>query len=940
MTKSIYNGGTTLFPGNVNAQNIAGSTVGGNTGDVTIGPIGAPSVQGAVLSGQQLSLTPANSSNPGVMTTAAQTFSGNKSFNDNIGIGKNNPQAKLDVAGDAIVSGIIKAQTIIANGNIAAQNVTGTTSGTNTGDVTISAPSASSATGATLTGQQLSLTPADANNPGILTTGAQTLAGNKTFTGGIGVTSGLAADSLNIGNIKSIAVSRPVFNSINALVVSNTAVSNPGPNSVQYNVIALVNGSYYGILTTVVDNVNHGATVNLNWSFGPTANNIASILIRRLKVVNGTTTVTYVTGSNSPITSFTDTVDWTVNYTATSNFNNAPLTASIKSSFLSNDAYTYVLNDLNVVGNIAIDGTVTSSNVSGKNTGDITIGTANGLALNGQQISLAAATGSTTGALTATDWTRLDSVSTNNTGTSSGTNTGDVTLGTFGPFSTPSGLILNGQQLCTAPANLVSPGVVTTDAQSFAGNKIFRDRIGINYSNPRAQLDVVGDIWVSGLTKTGTMAASGNITAANFTGTTTGTNTGDVTIGAPGNGLALNGQQLTLAAVTSSKSGALNAADFIRFNTTSNNTAGTNTGDVTLGPANGLALNGQQLSLGTASGSATGALTAADWTRFNTASNTAGTTTGNNTGDVTIGAVGASNANAATLVGQQLSLAPADVNNPGIMTTGAQTIAGKKTFATDTTTAGTLTCMTATILTNNPSTGITMSGPLINGTGTGCQFSMQSYPAAPRAYIINAVDTNGTCNVTHLINKGAGSTQYWMPLFLQAASGYVGINNTTPAYQLDVAGTSNFNGNMQVSGTGNFAGKLTASSGIGLPSTSGAALNYYDTQKINLNVQGTSSTTTITVTFTRVGNMVSAWVPSFNCTKDGNSDNIFVYLPAQYTSGFTNNSIVGYYNSPVSGPNAYNIRNGNLRMFNGNDGNFSASSSINVSGFVANYILE
>jgi C1q domain len=54
---------------------------------------------------------------------------------------------------------------------------------------------------------------------------------------------------------------------------------------------------------------------------------------------------------------------------------------------------------------------------------------------------------------------------------------------------------------------------------------------------------------------------------------------------------------------------------------------------------------------------------------------------GSNSGDVTIGAVGAApNANGATLTGQVLNLEPADATNPGVMTTGAQTFAGVKTF--------------------------------------------------------------------------------------------------------------------------------------------------------------------------------------------------------------------------------------------------------------------
>ncbi|MRX48544.1 hypothetical protein [Pedobacter puniceum] len=47
---------------------------------------------------------------------------------------------------------------------------------------------------------------------------------------------------------------------------------------------------------------------------------------------------------------------------------------------------------------------------------------------------------------------------------------------------------------------------------------------------------------------------------------------------------------------------------------------------------------------------------------------------------VTVGTIGLANANGATITSGVLSLSPADASNPGILTTGAQTIAGAKTF--------------------------------------------------------------------------------------------------------------------------------------------------------------------------------------------------------------------------------------------------------------------
>ena len=76
--------------------------------------------------------------------------------------------------------------TIDDSGNITANNISGSISGTNTGDVTLAAfGTTPNANGASLTGQALNLQPADGTNPGGVSTTTQTFAGNKTFTGSI-----------------------------------------------------------------------------------------------------------------------------------------------------------------------------------------------------------------------------------------------------------------------------------------------------------------------------------------------------------------------------------------------------------------------------------------------------------------------------------------------------------------------------------------------------------------------------------------------------------------------------------------------------------------------------------------------------------------------------------------------------------------------------------
>ena len=55
-------------------------------------------------------------------------------------------------------------------------------------------------------------------------------------------------------------------------------------------------------------------------------------------------------------------------------------------------------------GDKTFTGTISASNLSGTNTGDVTLGTADGLSLSGQVLSLGTSSTSTTGALNSTDW--------------------------------------------------------------------------------------------------------------------------------------------------------------------------------------------------------------------------------------------------------------------------------------------------------------------------------------------------------------------------------------------------------------------------------------------------------------------------------------------------------------------------------------------------------
>lgn len=77
---------TTVAIASSNVNLTSGNTLSGNnSGDVTLATIGStPNGAGASLSGQVLTLQPANGSNPGLLTIGAQTIAGDKTFSGSV----------------------------------------------------------------------------------------------------------------------------------------------------------------------------------------------------------------------------------------------------------------------------------------------------------------------------------------------------------------------------------------------------------------------------------------------------------------------------------------------------------------------------------------------------------------------------------------------------------------------------------------------------------------------------------------------------------------------------------------------------------------------------------------------------------------------------------------------------------------------------------------
>lgn len=111
VVKNINAGGNITATGTVLGSNLSGS----NSGDVAVGSFSnTPSAQGISIAGQNLTLHAASSTIPGAISIGAQSFGGNKTFNDN-----------LSVLGSFTFSGKTLANTTPVDGQVVRFNSTG-----------------------------------------------------------------------------------------------------------------------------------------------------------------------------------------------------------------------------------------------------------------------------------------------------------------------------------------------------------------------------------------------------------------------------------------------------------------------------------------------------------------------------------------------------------------------------------------------------------------------------------------------------------------------------------------------------------------------------------------------------------------------------------------------------------------------------------------------
>lgn len=193
--------------------------------------------------------------------------------------------------------------------------------------------------------------------------------------------------------------------------------------------------------------------------------------------------------------------------------------------------------------------------------------------------------------------------------------------------------------------------------------------------------------------------------------------------------------------------------------------SGTNSGDVTIGTANGLSLTDQELSLAAASSSTTGALTSADWQTFD-GKQDAGNYITSLTGDATASGPGAA---AVTLA--NTAVTPGSYDNANITVDSK----GRITFAETGTAAGTVTSVAMTVPTGFAVSGtpITSSGTLAVSYASGYQ-GYTTTEASKLSGIEASADVTDATNVASAINGAAAKTTPvdadTMPLIDSAAS--------------------------------------------------------------------------------------------------------------------------------------------------------------------------
>jgi hypothetical protein len=719
-------------------------------------------------------------------------------------------------AGSYGSSSAIPTFTVDSKGRLTAASTVGIIAGVNTLTYTTGS---SYANGGTISGTSLTLAAADASNPGLVSTGAQTIAGAKTFNSDVTAPNflGNATTATTAGNIT--ATSNSTLTSIANLATvgtitsgtwSGTTIGSNVGGAGTVNGLMKANGS--GVVSAAVAGTDYQAPLT-STQVGVLSNtsgtNTGDQTITLTGDVTGTGTGTFTTtltnsgviagsyGSTTSIPTFT--VDEKGRLTAAGTITSTAVPYTGATQAVNLGAYDLTVNGL-TVGTGVNGGTVSYTNtalgasaLAGNNSGQgantaignyalksNTTGYNNtGVGYNALQALTTAADNTALGAYalragssgyfnTSIGSKSMFSVTSGANNTAVGVNAlyGITTAGnntamgflSLNNLTTGDKNIALGYKSGSGVTSGISNIMIGANSGSFSmttgsyNTIIGTDITGLpsSLSNNIILADGGGNIRAQHNGTTGWTL--GNIVSGTWSGTTIGSNVGGA--GSVNGLMKANGSGVVSEAVAGTDYQAPLTATQVGV---LSNTSGTNTGDQTITLTGDVTGTGTGTFTSTLSNTGVAANTYGSSTTIPVITVDAkGRITSASTTSITAGVstlttiAGTSNTNGATISGTALTLTPADATNGGVLTAGTQTIGGAKTFSNDITapnflgnattanTAGNITATSNTTLTSltNLATVGTITSGIWSGTavtiakgGTGATTKAEAFDA-------------------------------------------------------------------------------------------------------------------------------------------------------------------------------------------------------------------